>query len=251
MNEFWAQLWANLFAPIRIVAALAASVLLGIMGPFGTYVNLTFIERLLYWTTVVGVSLIFVQVIKVIIELRLAQLSFWAKALIVAVILTAVLSPVLPIMTESMIGDNRTYVTPSWLYAILVFSITLLVFLIRYLLGARSMREKPRLFDRFENPNVRRVIRVTVRDHYVDVYTDLGVETLLMRFADAIAELEGQHGRQVHRSHWISCDAVRDLKRENGRMFLTLIDGSEVPVSRTYQEGCLTEYEKVHGRQVA
>ncbi len=251
MNEFWAQLSASLFAPIRIVTAVSAAFLLGVMGPFGTFVGLTFVERLMYWTSVVVVSLIFVQLIKVIIELRLAHLSYWTKALIVAATLTVFLGPVLPLMTDLMIGGKGTAVSPYWLYSVLVFGITLLVFLIRYLLGARSMQDRPRLFDRFENPKVKHVTRVTVRDHYVDVYTDLGIETLLMRFSDAIAELEGQHGRQVHRSHWISYEAVSDLKKKNGRMFLTLIDGSEVPVSRSYQDGCLAEFQRIRRKQVA
>ena len=45
---------------------------------------------------------------------------------------------------------------------------------------------------------------------------------------------EGIEGLQVHRSWWVARDAITDAKRGDGRATLTLKDGAEVPVSRTY-----------------
>ena len=39
---------------------------------------------------------------------------------------------------------------------------------------------------------------------------------------------------QVHRSWWVARGAIEDARRGDGRATLTLKDGSEVPVSRTY-----------------
>jgi DNA-binding LytR/AlgR family response regulator len=55
-----------------------------------------------------------------------------------------------------------------------------------------------------------------------------------MRLADAVDELDGIEGAQVHRSWWVARDAIADARRGDGRATLTLKDGSEVPVSRTY-----------------
>jgi DNA-binding LytR/AlgR family response regulator len=55
-----------------------------------------------------------------------------------------------------------------------------------------------------------------------------------MRLADAIGELEGIEGAQVHRSWWIARDAITEAERGDGRATLTLKDGVTVPVSRTY-----------------
>ena len=71
---------------------------------------------------------------------------------------------------------------------------------------------------------------------------DLGISLLLvehdmgmvMRLADAVTELDGIEGAQVHRSWWVARDAIVDAKRGDGRATLTLKDGAEVPVSRTY-----------------
>ena len=67
------------------------------------------------------------------------------------------------------------------------------------------------------------------------VTTDAGRFSLLMRFADAMAELDGVDGVQVHRSYWVARKAVEGAVRRNGRHYVTLIDGSEVPVSRSYR----------------
>jgi hypothetical protein len=71
-------------------------------------------------------------------------------------------------------------------------------------------------------------------DHYLRVHTSLGEELILMRLADAVRELEGAGGLQVHRSWWIAAAAVRDVKRSGGKIMLVLPSGKEAPVSRTY-----------------
>jgi hypothetical protein len=75
---------------------------------------------------------------------------------------------------------------------------------------------------------------VEAQDHYLRLHTSKGQDLILMRLADAIDELEGIEGAQVHRSWWVARDAVTEARRGDGRAVLTLKDGSEVPVSRTY-----------------
>lgn len=75
---------------------------------------------------------------------------------------------------------------------------------------------------------------VEAEDHYLRVHTSAGQDLILLRMADAIAELEGQEGMQVHRSWWVARAAIADARRSDGRATLTLKDGSEAPVSRTY-----------------
>jgi hypothetical protein len=75
---------------------------------------------------------------------------------------------------------------------------------------------------------------VEAEDHYLRLHTSRGQDLILLRLADAIAELEGLEGAQVHRSWWVARDAIADARRGDGRATLTLRDGSEVPVSRTY-----------------
>ncbi len=75
---------------------------------------------------------------------------------------------------------------------------------------------------------------VEAEDHYLRLHTSKGQDLILLRLADAVAELQGIEGLQVHRSWWVARDAITDAKRGDGRATLTLKDGAEVPVSRTY-----------------
>ncbi|MCA6297708.1 MAG: LytTR family transcriptional regulator DNA-binding domain-containing protein [Phenylobacterium sp.] len=75
---------------------------------------------------------------------------------------------------------------------------------------------------------------VEAEDHYLRVHTSAGQDLILLRMADAVAELEGQEGMQVHRSWWVARAGIADARRGDGRATLTLKDGAEAPVSRTY-----------------
>ena len=75
---------------------------------------------------------------------------------------------------------------------------------------------------------------VSAEDHYLRLHTSRGSDLILLRLADAIAELEGIEGAQTHRSWWVAKAAVTDAKRGDGRAVLTLKGGAEAPVSRSY-----------------
>jgi DNA-binding LytR/AlgR family response regulator len=75
---------------------------------------------------------------------------------------------------------------------------------------------------------------VSSEDHYLRVHTSLGEELILMRLADAIADLGGTDGLQTHRSWWVAKDGVADTRREGGKLLLVLQSGKAAPVSRTY-----------------
>ena len=251
MNDFFDQVWAHLKAPFRIFASLSVAIFLSITGPFGTFMSLNLFERFLYWFTIVFVTVVVVQFVKVAVNTKFSHYSLRKKVLIVSSVLVVILAPILLLITTFTESSGKTIFAPFWLIAALTFFLTIIVMFLQNLVGVNAFKERPLLYKRLKDPQTKDVYRLSVRDHYVDVYTENGIETLLMRFGDALAELDGQDGRQVHRSHWISCDAVQNLTKENGRMTLSLVDGSEVPVSRAYQDRCLAEFEKTHSREVA
>ena len=94
-------------------------------------------------------------------------------------------------------------------------------------------RPQPRFLDRLPAALGRDVVYLKVRSHYVNVVTTAGSGALLMRFADAVAEL-GDQGMQVHRSYWVARRHVVGIERRAERTVLLLTAGEEVPVSRTY-----------------
>lgn len=70
-------------------------------------------------------------------------------------------------------------------------------------------------------------------DHYIRVHTTVGNALILMRLRDAVAQLSKTDGAQVHRTWWVAKSAVAGVVRHDRRILLRLVDGREVPVSRT------------------
>jgi DNA-binding LytR/AlgR family response regulator len=75
---------------------------------------------------------------------------------------------------------------------------------------------------------------VEAEDHYIRVHTSAGSDLVLMRFSDALSELTGIEGAQVHRSWWVARDAVKSSSREDGKLVLLLLGGAKAPVSRSF-----------------
>lgn len=90
------------------------------------------------------------------------------------------------------------------------------------------------LLKRLKPENRGPLYRLAAEDHYTRIVTAAGSELLLLRFADALAELGTASGLKVHRSHWVADEAVVELQRDGQRALLILKDGSEVPVSRSH-----------------
>jgi len=78
------------------------------------------------------------------------------------------------------------------------------------------------------------LLYLEMQDHYLRVVTRAGSDLLLIRFRDALDELAGAEGFQVHRSWWVARAAITEARLQQGRWSLILSDGAEVPVSRTY-----------------
>lgn len=90
-----------------------------------------------------------------------------------------------------------------------------------------------KFLDRVDPEIGRDIIFLKMSDHYVEVVTAAGRCAILMRFADAVAELGGK-GIRVHRSYWVAYRHVNGWARRNQRPVLRLDGDHVVPVSRTY-----------------
>jgi len=75
---------------------------------------------------------------------------------------------------------------------------------------------------------------LNTEDHYLRIHTTAGDSLILFRLKDAIAELVGANGMQVHRSYWVSRGAVERFKKEGREMALILSNGMQVPVSGSF-----------------
>ena len=92
---------------------------------------------------------------------------------------------------------------------------------------------RPPLCDRLPRRLGCDLVYITVDDHYVEAHTPAGSAIVLMSFSGAIADLD-DYGLQVHRSYWVAYRHMQRLVQQEGRTYLRLTGGHEIPVSRTY-----------------
>ena len=98
--------------------------------------------------------------------------------------------------------------------------------------AAGSAPPQSRFLDRLPPELGTELLALEMEDHYVRAHTALGSDLVLLRLRDAIAELEGIEGMQVHRSWWVARHAVADVKRDGRNVRLLLENDLEAPVSR-------------------
>lgn len=221
------------------LAAVLAGAALGLLGPFGTYGDLTVAERYAYW---IGLTvLMWLQTAAVFAALRLApgfaRRQLWLQA-IVAALLGAVPTTFEVAYVEGLLRVGGVLTPRSLLEtygSVAVIAVGL--FLPLTMILHRSPRTPPvgtLSFARALPPELGTgIVALAAEDHYLRVHTDRGDKLIHHRFSDAVREL-GDAGVQVHRSWWVAKDAVEHVERDGDRHVLVLRGGVRAPVSRTF-----------------
>jgi DNA-binding LytR/AlgR family response regulator len=79
------------------------------------------------------------------------------------------------------------------------------------------------------------VLMVAAEDHYLRLVLADGRRPLvLFRMGDALPELAGFQGLQVHRSAWVARRHVSGARRDGRRWLLVLADGTSQAISETF-----------------
>lgn len=225
-----------------LVSGVLVGAFLGFIGAFGTdemplSQRIPFMVAISWIATLMGVG-----------AFRLAAMGAWARAaywrvgLVAGLVMFAPMGLVVWSAVRLVAPPEhapRAGAIPGFLVVSLVTSLffCLLVAWIRRDAGkpATPVAAPPKFLERLPlKLRGAEVWAVEAEDHYLRLHTSKGQDLILLRLADAVAELEGIEGMQVHRSWWVARDAITDARRGDGRATLTLRDGAEVPVSRTY-----------------
>jgi len=96
--------------------------------------------------------------------------------------------------------------------------------------GTVAIRFKTRLPNKLNDAVI---YSVKAEDHYLSIHTSKGSALVLSRLSDAISELDGIEGAQVHRSWWVARDAITGVHRTRNSISLELKGGIVAPVSRS------------------
>ncbi len=231
------------FSTTRQVAViLATGTFMALAGPFGTGVGPLWI-RLAYWLGLMTAGTLMSNlVVRLALSIDLFDRRPWLWAALVAVGITPPLTVLVWAASRATFrGAVRTpniadVVLPVVVVTCGMLALTVLTQRTPLRTHAAPPGSPPSAFlDRLP-PKLRgaSLYAVQAEDHYLRLHTSLGQDIILMRLTDALVELEGMEGAQVHRSWWVAREAVIDAARGNGRAGLTLKGGVIAPVSRTY-----------------
>lgn len=233
---------------------VGASVMLAALaGPYFTLERMSFAERLVYWGITIIMSALIMTAIS-IFAYRTTEMRN-LRADLVAVV--AGLVGTFPVVATVYLAEAITigqgqgpfdwsgllrialYVAPS------VIGVTLIVNLViasrhsDQSTSASPISAPPQPMSQLQRklPHHlgRTIVCVQAQDHYIEVTTPIGSATVLMRLSDAVADLAGFDGVQIHRSWWINLAHVTETVRGSNGPEVVLSTGNRVTVGRSYR----------------
>jgi len=224
-----ARWWARLLT----FSALAGA-LMGVFGPFGSYLNGSFLVLVLHWTfmSMLGAIICGLTVPHMVRWLAHRGFPLWFGLLMSLAIVALPMSAAAALEARWIWPWQTARLRPPDWYAQTLFPSLLMTcawLLIEYARGARN-RAVP-IARRAEDALTGPVLCLQMEDHYVRVHRPMGSTLELMPLQDAIARY-GRSGLQVHRSWWVAADAVSGAEREGRNWRLRLTNGMTVPVAR-------------------
>ncbi len=248
MTPFAARI-RTILIDLSIAAAIGA--VLALLGPFGSFA-IPFPLRLAYWVLLTVGGYVIYRPVMATAEglaerLDLPTGAMWAAGCLVA----SVPMSVLVWLADEVNGALRT---PSFQLAALYYGnvvviagIVTLVYWITHQRppldpvparppaqpAAEASAAAVRFLERLPPGAGRDLVALEMQDHYVMAHMRAGSHMILMRMRDAIDELAGIDGAQVHRSWWVARDAVQGVIRDGRNLKLMLPRGLEAPVARS------------------
>lgn len=254
---------AALRSPVPYVSMVILVLVLSLAEPFRAYLPpLSPGQRFELWTVVVGLSVLWGVSLRVILQRRFPRLRLGGALALGVVASSIVLACPIRCVALALLPEAGQRVPSLPVFAGLILIAGSGIAVLRWfsethghlvwrgapstpsptaepappapVLPAEAPAIRPRLMQRLPAGAQGTLVRLSVQGHYVRVHTTEATHNLLMRFSDALAEVEDHPGLRVHRSHWVALDAITGYRREKGRHRLATIDGAEVPVSRAY-----------------
>lgn len=209
-----------------------AVLIAAIAGPYYPLERLSFPERLVYWAVIIALSSVIMTFLSV-----LAGMVGVVPVLGTVWLADALVTGFAP--GGPGIGTLAAYVAPS------VIGVTWAVN--AYIeVQERRVRDvvalAPRgdaavtvLQSKLPHHLGREIVALRAQDHYLEVTTAKGSCIVLMRLGDAVRDLEGLNGMQVHRSWWINLAHIARVDKGANGPDVVLSTGARVPVGRSYR----------------
>lgn len=250
IRAVFTETYSTIFSPLTFFIWAISIVLATTAGPFGSYDAMNWPLRLIYWLMIVSFGIIFGYGVRALAVLVVGFERPLVFDMFASLTMGLTLGPVIWLIRTVFQPAHVDFPVNILDVMLNTFLISVAVFVVRrqicqnepgaYLLNDNgfvgSDQDEPRLLRRLSEDHRGQVLRLTAKDHYVDIVTDKGTTTLRMRLVDAIDEMEPVEGYCVHRSHWVARSSIAEVDREIAhKPFVVLSNGDRVPVSRKYR----------------
>ncbi len=240
----------QIFVILPVIGLMVA-----LLGPFGTYLNMPVPVRCLHFM----LTFILIGLLQLEGAYRLSRSlfkgywPFWAALLLdlalvlpAATIVYASLAVLYPIALPHVRFTNLLW--QNLVLMLVVQAVVLAVGIYRQTRLAEAPAPAPNedfpLADALPFAlKHSRVLALSSEDHYLRVYTSRGEALVHMTLADAMERLPD--GCQIHRSHWVSAGAIKDYKDTT----IELATGLRLPVSRQRRKPVETWLESISPAQ--
>ncbi len=125
MAAFRKELLAELKSPVPLVAWLCLSIVVSIMGPFGSYGALTLSERAMFWTPLLGFGVVVGTGIRTLVSCRFGPTPNLKSSLLIAGLNAIMLAPALYALIVLVVADKVHAHVQGAEIAVLVASVSL------------------------------------------------------------------------------------------------------------------------------
>lgn len=222
------------------IGLAAVTIILAIAGPFRTLVELGFAERLVYWAVSSGLTFFCGFTVSSVAGLFFLQSGMpeWPARIAGGAIAGLPVAIIVWIINQYGFGMDMgggAVFLRVWSYCTIIsISIMILYVLLR---GSETAETTTSPFlQRLPKHLGKNLLHLSAQDHYVEAVTENGSHLILMRFSDAIKELNNTDGIQIHRAHWVSLQAIKKPVRKENKLLIETTDGKRFPVSRSHSK---------------
>lgn len=225
--------------PYLWIGCAAAAGIMTVTGGFGT-IGIPLGQRALFWLLLMAWALLKWQLWFVA---TVRKPRDWMRAAILGGVLLNVPLPLETTIAAAAVGiPSNLDLLGTWGHALAISAVVLATILLliwvarrRGIIGRRVLAPPPDGLLHRARVTPESVAAIEAEDHYCRVRRSDGSDALIhYRFGDALGEVGGIDGQQVHRGAWVASRAVSGAIREGRRWLLVLVDGSKVPVSATH-----------------
>ncbi|MCG4257694.1 LytTR family DNA-binding domain-containing protein [Acetobacter senegalensis] len=219
-----------------------AGLCLGLLAPFGSYLNSGLIWRLLYWSGSIWFGLLLFGGLWLVWEKQAARLKQARWPVLAAMFAVASLVQAsITRITAFLIWPELHRSAPAWsVWYLQSGLITATGFAFFFLLKRRSTKSIPPTTSGaiIKGGSVRSiplskdVLALQMEDHYVRIHTRTGSQLMQMTLTEAIDAVGSIEGLRTHRSWWVAREAVRWIEGSSRSMRLHLEGDIVAPVAR-------------------